>query len=219
MKKVMIFVLSILLISCSTNNETTVTDLKSQIKYLEKEVFNKDEIINQKENMLGIIEKVNNIEIVGDNIYMINEDHLNAKQVIDMLVYASDERVYSWFESYHKADKISNFKVSDDSKYIVITSYDSDKYRFDMTRSDGSSVFTFRYNDFIEEIIQVDNLENEKIHILGFSKDDHALWGGIGGELDLLISFVYIIDDDKFIVFSEDKWDLYNKYKEKYPFE
>ncbi|MBI9014775.1 MAG: hypothetical protein JEZ08_21270 [Clostridiales bacterium] len=150
------------------------------------------------------------IGVIGDDCNKINCQSFT----IDMLVYTSDAGVYSWFESYHKADEISNFMVSDDSKYIVITSYDSDKHRFDMTRCDGSCVFTFIYNDFIEEIIQVDNLDNEKIHILGFSKDDHALWGGVGGGLDLLMSFVYIIDDDKFIVFSEDKWDWYNEYKE-----
>ena len=216
MKRLILFLFIILLVGCSTNNEALINDLENQIGILEEEILTKDEIINQKEKMLKTVDRVNNIEISGDNIYIIYENYGDGNQGIVKWIDQSEDES-SRVELLYKSEKIHDFKVSQNNEYIVVTSSDLSNQQFDMIHNDGRVVFAYSYIKFIDEIVQTSNLENEKIHILDFSHGDSALWGGIGGELDMLISFIYIIADNEFIVFDESNRDLYLKYSEEYP--
>lgn len=216
MKRFILFLFIILLVGCSTNNEALINDLENQIGILEEEILIKEEIIIQKEKMLKTVDRVNNIEISGDNIYIIHENYGDGNQGIVKWIDQSEDES-SRVELLYKSEKIHDFKVSQNNEYIVVTSSDLSNQQFDMIHNDGRVVFAYSYIKFIDEIVQTSNLENEKIHILDFSHGDSALWGGIGGELDMLISFIYIIEDNEFIVFDESNRDLYLKYSEEYP--
>ena len=218
MKRLILFLFIILLVSCGTDNEALINDLENQVGILEEEILTKDEIINQKEKMLKIIDREKNIEISGENIYIIRENYGDGNQgIVKWIDRTEDES--SKVELFYKSEEIHDFKVSQNNEYIVVTSSELNNQKFEMIHNDGRVVFAYSYMKFIDEVVQTSNLENEKIHILDFSHGDSALWGGIGGELDMLISFIYIIEDNEFIVFNESNRDLFLKYSEKYPLE
>jgi hypothetical protein len=118
------------------------------------------------------------------------------------------------FESLN--DKDNKIVVSKDNHYTAMLSRVDEMQQLELIDSEGNTIFSYGYDEFLTEIIGTDFSELQW-QLVGFDETSRVLWGGFGGDLDTVAHFVYKIESDEFILFDQSNKDALIEYLNKYP--
>lgn len=211
MKKVWLVLSTFLFIGCSgpaVEKDISINDevlvLKEQIHDYEMEV----EFLNA---VIDCVKGTKNIEI-NDSIYFLRQE-VDSDSISELRKVESETgTAFSRHDFFYEDKDITDFEVSGNNKYIAILSLENSIQQFVLIKHDGEIVFDYDYDTFTSVIGLQEDMDDIKIQIHGYSEDGNVLWGGLGGELDTVLRFVYQVDLGEFIIFdanNRDKWEEY----------
>jgi hypothetical protein len=218
MKKI-ILVLAVItmLTGCTLEGSITESELNDKIAPFEKEILDLKKIVEYQDSILEVVNNSKYFEIADSSIYRLREDIFSDDNYISGSTNDGDGFVKEDF--YYSSKNIDDFEVSSDKKYIAIVLKEGEQQHFMFMNHEKEVIFEYSYEAFIKKCLEQDGLLNEFIHLQGFSHDNSMFWGGIGGNLDLLVTFIYQIDSGKFLVFDGSNSDELEDYMNEYPVE
>lgn len=218
MKKIILVLAAIIMLTgCTLEDSITESELNDKIVSLEKEILDLKKIVEYQDSILEVVNNSKYFEIADSSIYCLREDIFSDDNYISGSTNDGEGFVKEDF--YFSSKNIDDFEVSSDNKYIAIVLKETEQQHFMLMNHEKEVIFEYSYEEFILKCLEQDVLLNKFIHLQGFSYDNSILWGGIGGNLDILITFIYQIDSGEFVVFDGSNSDELEEYMNEYPVE